>query len=154
MLDINAFLVEKGGDPEIIKASQKKRGDSVELVDEIIAEYKEWVKLRFDLDEHNKKLNSVQKEIGKRFKAKEDAKDLIAEKEKLSNEKKEIIEKKLKPIRIYVVKSIKLVTSFMNQLLILKMKKTMNWLEPGLQKITKTRTNCCSYWCTSQIISS
>ena len=93
MLDINAFLVEKGGDPEIIKASQKKRGDSVELVDEIIAEYKEWVKLRFDLDEHNKKLNSVQKEIGKRFKAKEDAKDLIAEKEKLSNEKKEIIEK-------------------------------------------------------------
>ena len=25
----------------------------------------------------------------------------------------------------------------MNQLLILKMKKTMNWLEPGLQKITK-----------------
>ena len=51
--------------------------------------------------------------------------------------KKEIIEKKLKPIRIYVVKSIKLVTSFMNQLLILKMKKTMNWLEPGLQKITK-----------------
>lgn len=70
MLDINAFLVEKGGDPEIIKASQKKRGDSVELVDEIIAEYKEWVKLRFDLDEHNKKLNSVQKKLVKDSKLK------------------------------------------------------------------------------------
>ena len=92
MLDINAFLVEKEVIQKLLK-HRKKRGDSVELVDEIIAEYKEWVKLRFDLDEHNKKLNSVQKEIGKRFKAKEDAKDLIAEKEKLSNEKRKLLKR-------------------------------------------------------------
>ena len=72
MLDINAFIVEKGGDPEKIKISQKKRGAPVELVDEIISDYKDWVKIRFDLDEHNKKLNAIQKQIGQKFKAKED----------------------------------------------------------------------------------
>lgn len=88
MLDINAFLIEKGGDPDKIKASQKKRGASVELVDEIVAEYKNWTKLRFDLDAINKKLNALQKLIGQKFKAKEDASELLAEKDKLTAEKK------------------------------------------------------------------
>ncbi|KAI5950081.1 SES1 [Candida theae] len=93
MLDINAFIVEKGGDPEKIKVSQKKRGASVELVDEIISDYKDWVKIRFDLDEHNKKLNAVQKQIGQKFKAKEDPADLLKEKEQLTEEKKQLIER-------------------------------------------------------------
>lgn len=88
MLDINAFLVEKGGEPEKIKESQKKRGDSVELVDEIIADYKNWTKIRFDLDVLNKDLNSLQKQIGQKFKTKEDASELLAEKEKIVSEKK------------------------------------------------------------------
>ncbi|SGZ57567.1 CIC11C00000000768 [Sungouiella intermedia] len=92
MLDINAFLVEKGGEPDKIKASQKKRGDSVELVDEIIAEYKKWTTIRFDLDAVNKKLNALQKQIGQKFKAKEDASELLAEKDKLTAEKKELTE--------------------------------------------------------------
>ncbi|EDK43961.1 seryl-tRNA synthetase [Lodderomyces elongisporus NRRL YB-4239] len=92
MLDVNAFIVEKGGDPEKIKISQKKRGASVELVDEIVKDYKEWVRIRFDLDETNKKLNAVQKEIGKKFKAKEDASELIKTKEELSAQKKLLIE--------------------------------------------------------------
>ncbi|CAK9437906.1 uncharacterized protein LODBEIA_P22840 [Lodderomyces beijingensis] len=92
MLDINAFIEEKGGDPEKIRVSQKKRGASVELVDEIIKIYKEWVKIRFELDEQNKKLNAVQKEIGQRFKAKQDAADLIKTKDQLTQEKKDIIE--------------------------------------------------------------
>ncbi|KAI5966064.1 SES1 [Candida margitis] len=93
MLDINAFIVEKGGDPEKIKISQKKRGASVELVDEIISDYKDWVKIRFDLDEHNKKLNAVQKQIGQKFKAKEDPAELLKEKEQLTEEKKQLIER-------------------------------------------------------------
>ena len=56
MLDINQFIEDKGGNPELIRKSQKARGASVELVDEIISDYKEWVKTRFDLDELNKKL--------------------------------------------------------------------------------------------------
>ena len=93
MLDINSFIVEKGGNPELIKQSQKARGDSVELVDEIIAEYKDWVKTRFELDELNKDLNKLQKEIGMKFKAKEDASALLAEKDVLTAKKKELTDK-------------------------------------------------------------
>lgn len=93
MLDINQFIEEKGGNPELIKKSQKARGASVELVDEIISDYKDWVKTRFDLDELNKKLNKLQKEIGQKFKKKEDASELLAEKEKLTQEKKELTDK-------------------------------------------------------------
>lgn len=38
------FLEDKGGNPEAIRKSQAARGDSVEIVDEIINEYKEWTK--------------------------------------------------------------------------------------------------------------
>ncbi|CAI5758603.1 unnamed protein product [Candida verbasci] len=92
MLDINSFIIEKGGDPEKIKASQKKRGASVEIVDEIISDYKEWVKIKFQMDEKNKELNRVQREIGQKFKKKEDPKELIEEKDKLTEEKKKLIE--------------------------------------------------------------
>lgn len=44
MLDIIQFIEEKGGNPELIRKSQKARGDPVELVDEIIADYKAWTK--------------------------------------------------------------------------------------------------------------
>ncbi|CAH6720867.1 serine--tRNA ligase, cytoplasmic [[Candida] jaroonii] len=96
MLDINSFLTEKGGNPEAIKKSQKKRGDSEEIVDEIIAEYKKWTQIRYDLDELNKKINKLQKDIGLKFKAKEDAKDLLAEKDDLLEQKKALIEDEAK----------------------------------------------------------
>lgn len=96
MLDINLFIEEKGGNPELIRQSQKARGDRVEIVDEIIEEYKSWVKTRFELDELNKSLNKLQKEIGLKFKAKEDASALLAEKDTLTAKKKELTEKEQK----------------------------------------------------------
>lgn len=92
MLDITAFLVERGGNPEKIKESQKKRGDSVEIVDEIINDYKNWTKIRFSLDALNKNLNATQKQIGQKFKNKEDPSELLAEKDKLVEKKKELTE--------------------------------------------------------------
>lgn len=92
MLDITAFLVERGGNPEKIKESQKKRGDSVEIVDEIISDYKNWTKIRFSLDALNKNLNATQKQIGQKFKNKEDPSELLAEKDKLVEKKKELTE--------------------------------------------------------------
>ena len=93
MLDINQFIEEKGGNPELIRQSQKARSASVEIVDEIIADYKDWVKTRFELDELNKKFNKVQKDIGLKFKNKEDASELLAEKEELTQLKKKLTEK-------------------------------------------------------------
>jgi seryl-tRNA synthetase len=78
-LDVTTFIAEKEGDPEAIRVSQKKRGNSVELVDEVITLYKEWVKSKFqlqslsyteitsvdfELNGLSKKINTIQKEIG------------------------------------------------------------------------------------------
>lgn len=43
-LDILAFIDNKGGNAAEIKESQRKRGLSVELVDEVIQMYADWVK--------------------------------------------------------------------------------------------------------------
>jgi seryl-tRNA synthetase len=42
MLDIQLLIEDKGGNPEVIRESQRRRGANVEIVDEIIALYKEW----------------------------------------------------------------------------------------------------------------
>ncbi|KAK9376632.1 uncharacterized protein V1513DRAFT_474351 [Lipomyces chichibuensis] len=93
MLDILQFLEDKGGNPEAIRKSQQARGASVEIVDEIINDYKEWTKIRFDLDEINKLQNKIQKEIGLKYKAKEDASELLKQKEELVAKKAELITK-------------------------------------------------------------
>ena len=43
-LDVLHFIDSKGGNAQEIRDSQKKRGLSVELVDEIIQMYADWVK--------------------------------------------------------------------------------------------------------------
>ncbi|ODV71794.1 serine--tRNA ligase SES1 [Cyberlindnera jadinii NRRL Y-1542] len=93
MLDISQFIEEKGGNPELIKKSQAARYASVELVDDIVQSYKEWTKIRFDLDALNKQQNKVQKEIGLKFKAKEDASELLKEKDAIAEKKKDLIVK-------------------------------------------------------------
>ncbi|CAE6525808.1 unnamed protein product [Rhizoctonia solani] len=82
-LDITSFIVERGGNPEVIKESQRKRGHSVELVDEVIAMYKRWVEAQFETNQVKKQLNAVQKEITAKRKAKEPADEFMAEKTKL-----------------------------------------------------------------------
>ncbi len=44
MLDLNLFQADKGGNPELIRESQRRRGASVELVDQVINMYDEWRK--------------------------------------------------------------------------------------------------------------
>ena len=46
MIDINLLRVEKGGNPDAVRESQRKRGASVALVDEIIQLDKDWVKCK------------------------------------------------------------------------------------------------------------
>ena len=42
MLDINLFRAEKGGNPDAIRESQRRRYAKVELVDEVIELDKKW----------------------------------------------------------------------------------------------------------------
>ena len=48
-LDVLHFIDSKGGNAEEIRESQRKRGLSVELVDEVIQMYADWVKRVFHL---------------------------------------------------------------------------------------------------------
>ena len=41
MLDIKDFIAERGGNPERIRESQRKRFEPVEIVDEIIKQYQD-----------------------------------------------------------------------------------------------------------------
>ena len=43
-IDVLHFIDSKGGNPEEIRESQRKRGLPVEIVDEVIQMYADWVK--------------------------------------------------------------------------------------------------------------
>eukprot|EP00468_Gymnochlora_sp_CCMP2014_P008020 CAMPEP_0167754674 /NCGR_PEP_ID=MMETSP0110_2-20121227/8401_1 /TAXON_ID=629695 /ORGANISM="Gymnochlora sp., Strain CCMP2014" /LENGTH=530 /DNA_ID=CAMNT_0007640579 /DNA_START=80 /DNA_END=1675 /DNA_ORIENTATION=- len=79
-LDIDDFRKYKGGNPEKIRESEKKRYHDVKIVDEIIALDEKWRKLRGENDQLNKQKNSLGKEVGKLMKAgkKEEGKKLAA----------------------------------------------------------------------------
>ncbi|KAM0882193.1 hypothetical protein ACQ4PT_032474 [Festuca glaucescens] len=77
MLDINLFRKEKGGDPELVRNSQRSRFESVELVDEVIALDEAWRQRQFELDKIRQELNKTSKEIGKLKAKKQDATELI-----------------------------------------------------------------------------
>ncbi|KAK2777524.1 Cytosolic seryl-tRNA synthetase [Onygenales sp. PD_12] len=95
MLDIADFVY--GATPEKIaenqeklRENQRRRGAPVEAVDEVIALFKVARETRYEVTQIGEKINRTQKEIGKKKKNKEDAADLIAEKNALEKQKKDM----------------------------------------------------------------
>eukprot|EP00899_Mesostigma_viride_P029479 jgi/Mesvir1/9716/Mv12187-RA.1 len=72
MLDINLFRAEKGGNPDIVRESQRRRHKDVTLVDKVVELDKQWRESRFRLDKLNQEFNRLNKEIGNLKKAKAD----------------------------------------------------------------------------------
>ncbi|KAJ3049430.1 Cytosolic seryl-tRNA synthetase [Rhizophlyctis rosea] len=72
MIDINLLRADKGGNPDQVRESQRKRGGGkkVELVDEVIALDNEWVKARFEADQVNRKINAIGEKTKELAKAK------------------------------------------------------------------------------------
>ena len=86
-LDVTSFIDNKGGNSEEIRESQRKRGHSVEVVDEVIQMYQDWVKstlnkpkervdlqmnpptVDFEANGLSKQSNALQKQIGLKKKA-------------------------------------------------------------------------------------
>jgi len=79
MLDINLFRADKGGNPDIIRESQRSRFAPIELVDEVIALDKAWRERQFEVDKIRQELNATSKKIGKlkASKQEEEAKKLM-----------------------------------------------------------------------------
>ncbi|XP_075484764.1 serine--tRNA ligase-like [Primulina tabacum] len=63
MLDINLFREEKGGNPEKIRESQRRRYANVGLVDEVIQLDTAWRERQYELDLLKKEFNSINKKI-------------------------------------------------------------------------------------------
>jgi len=82
-LDVLHFIHAKGGSPDEIRESQRKRGLSDEIVDEVAQMYADWVKLDYEASNLAKSVNQVQKEIAAKKKAKENADDLVAKKKEI-----------------------------------------------------------------------
>lgn len=68
-LDINLIRTEKGGDPNVIRESQKKRFQPTEQVDEIINLDAEWRKKAFNADQLRGKFNKLKGAIAEKKKA-------------------------------------------------------------------------------------
>ncbi|ENN80031.1 serine--tRNA ligase, cytoplasmic [Dendroctonus ponderosae] len=70
VLDLDLFRTDKGGDPDKIRAIQKKRYKDVGLVDEVVAKDTLWRQLRHKADNWNKLKNVCSKAIGEKMKNK------------------------------------------------------------------------------------
>ncbi|KAK2749173.1 Cytosolic seryl-tRNA synthetase [Myotisia sp. PD_48] len=135
MIDIADLIVERGGDPNAVKESQRRRHAPEEIVDEVIALYEEARRTRYEASQVGSKINAVQKEIGMRKKKKEDASEFLAQKAELEREKKEIEEKavqketlrdsRLKTIGNYVHDSVPIDNNEDNNVVI------RAWVPPG-----------------------
>ncbi|KAF3042192.1 Cytosolic seryl-tRNA synthetase [Didymella heteroderae] len=87
MLDVNDFIEKRGGDPEKIRESQRKRNAPVEIVDEVIALFEDHLKTQYDATQIGSEINKLQKEVGQKKKAKEDASELLAQMVELKKQK-------------------------------------------------------------------
>ncbi|VDN97271.1 unnamed protein product [Rodentolepis nana] len=75
VLSLDLFRKDKGGDPEIIKKSQKDRYKDPSVVDKIIDLDEQWRKARYACDRLNRSKNTCSKTIGRKIKAKAPAGD-------------------------------------------------------------------------------
>ncbi|KAI8633126.1 seryl-tRNA synthetase [Xylariaceae sp. FL1651] len=92
MLDVLDFITERGGNPEAIRESQRRRYAPVEVVDEIISMWEDHRKTNYAASQINSKMNGLQKEIGAKKKAKENADDLLQQRADYEKEKKALLE--------------------------------------------------------------
>ena len=92
MLDINLFREANGGNPELVRESQRKRCKDVGEVDRVIAVDRAWVKLRFDVDELNKTAKQLQSQITEKMKNKdkEGAEELVQQRQEILKQRESV----------------------------------------------------------------
>eukprot|EP01113_Clastostelium_recurvatum_P004151 TRINITY_DN1182_c0_g1_i1.p1 TRINITY_DN1182_c0_g1~~TRINITY_DN1182_c0_g1_i1.p1 ORF type:complete len:456 (+),score=171.07 TRINITY_DN1182_c0_g1_i1:92-1459(+) len=91
MLDIMLFRADKGGNPDLVRESQRRRCAPVEAVDEVIALDKAWREARYRLDQRNADYAAVNKEIGMKKKNKEEVPAELIEKAQAIDKEIEVL---------------------------------------------------------------
>eukprot|EP00913_Durusdinium_trenchii_P011403 g10711.t1 len=88
-IGIDLLRKDKGGDPELVKESEKRRFRDPKLIDQVLELDTLWVKQKFQLDEKRKEVNKVQSQITEKKKASKGAdkcEDLLEQKTSLEGE--------------------------------------------------------------------
>lgn len=93
-LDINLFRTEKGGNPDIVRESQRRRYKDPSTVDAIIEKDEEWRKSRYNLDILNREFNKANKEVANKKKESKGQDPCTAEIEVVQTIKQQIEEAK------------------------------------------------------------
>ncbi|XP_062210236.1 serine--tRNA ligase-like [Phragmites australis] len=149
MLDINLFRTDKGGNPELIRESQRSRFATVELVDEVIALDRAWRDRQFELDKIRQELNATSKKIGKLKAAKQEEeakklmentneiKDRLAAKEAEVQEAKSTLDAKLTTIGNIVHESVPISDDEANNATV------RTWGERRLEENLKNHVDLC-----------
>lgn len=107
VLDLDLFRIDKGGNPDKIRANQTRRFKDVALVNTVIEKDAGWRQLRHKADNWNKLKNLCSKEIGEKMKKKEPQGDANEEvpadvKSQLENLTSDI----LKPLTVNQIKKV------------------------------------------------
>ncbi|KAH8064799.1 hypothetical protein JL722_1684 [Aureococcus anophagefferens] len=96
-LDISILRAYRGGDPEKVRESQRRRFADVGLVDKVIAEDEAWRKLTQDVDDIKAEKNKKQKEITTLKKAKADVPAQMLADLKALDAKRAAVEARVEP---------------------------------------------------------
>jgi seryl-tRNA synthetase len=78
MLDIRLFRAEQGGNPELVRESQRRRFADVKLVDRVIELDERWRQAQFRVDALRRELNESSKRVSGLIKSGADASELIS----------------------------------------------------------------------------
>ena len=99
MLDLLLIRADKGGNPDLVIESQKKRFKSTEIVTKSLELDKQWKEVRQKCDTTGMNLNAVNNEIKKKkkeSKGQDPCTELIAKKNEIEKEKNELSKKTIK----------------------------------------------------------
>jgi seryl-tRNA synthetase len=105
-VDIVLFRADQGGNPELIRETLRRRYKPVELVDQIIELDNQRRKIRYESDQTNSQKNALNKQIGEKKKAGENADDLLAQ--------RAVIDAKIEKLNADVVVADKAVEHLLN----------------------------------------
>ncbi|KAG7400585.1 Cytosolic seryl-tRNA synthetase [Phytophthora boehmeriae] len=107
-IDINRLRPERGGDPDAVRAEQKKRFLDVDIVDKVIALDEQWRQKQGEVETISMKMNALQQQIKELSKAKQDFKAIsderkalaaqLPDKKKEADALKELVDKELPKI--------------------------------------------------------
>jgi len=137
MLDIKLFREDQGGNPEIIRESQRRRFKDVDAVDKVIEFDAKWRAARHKADALNGKGNLISKTVGEKKKAKEADGTETTIPDEIKNNIADLTIEMLRPLCVSQLKEVKKLV----ELTIVENNKTLKETENARDEVLKNIGN-------------